>query len=157
MKSSSIASLTLTIIFYFTLSNFTIGQEWSAEQKEVWSSVEDYWAISSKGDVDGFLSYFHSSFTGWPTGSASPHSKADREKFIRHYMPKTTIPLYTITPESIWVKGNFAFVHYSYTEVEVDMEGKERSNSGRWTDILMKDGRRWVMVGDSGGQTSRDD
>ena len=157
MKTFSIASLTLTIIFCFTLSNFTIGQVWSTEQKEVWSSVEDYWAISSKGDVDGFLSYFHSSFSGWPTGSASPHSKTDREKFIRHYMPKTTTALYTITPEAIWVKGDFAFVHYSYTEVEVDMEGKEELNAGRWTDILTKDGNRWVMVGDSGGETSGND
>jgi ketosteroid isomerase-like protein len=145
------------MIFCFTLSSYTIAQEWSAQQKEVWSSVQDYWAISSKGDVDGFLSYFHSTFTGWPNGSAAPHNKTDREKYIRHYMPKTTTALYTITPESIWVKGNFAFVHYSYTQVEVDMEGKERSSAGRWTDILTKDGNRWVMVGDSGGETSRDD
>jgi len=157
MKNNLRISLALTIIFCFSLTGFTLSQEWSAEQQEVWSAVEDYWAVSSKGDVDGFLSYFHSTFSGWPTGSASPHSKADREKFIRHYLPKSTTALYTITPESIWVRGTFAFVHYSYTEVKVDMEGKERSNSGRWTDILMKDGRRWVMVGDSGGQTSRDD
>ena len=52
-------SLALTIIFCFTLTSFTFGQEWSSEQKEVWSSVEDYWALSSKGDLDGFLSYFH--------------------------------------------------------------------------------------------------
>jgi hypothetical protein len=126
------------MIFCFTLSSYTIAQEWSAQQKEVWSSVQDYWAISSNG-------------------SAAPHNKTDREKYIRHYMPKTTTALYTITPESIWVKGNFAFVHYSYTQVEVDMEGKERSSAGRWTDILTKDGNRWVMVGDSGGETSRDD
>ena len=150
-------SLALTIIFCFTLTSFTFGQEWSTEQKEVWSSVEEYWALSSKGDLDGFLSYFHSSFSGWPNGSAAPHNKTDREKFIRHYLPKTTTALYTITPEAIWVKGNFAFVHYSYTEVEVDMEGKEKLNTGRWTDILTKDGNRWVMVGDSGGETSGND
>ena len=72
-------------------------------------------------------------------------------------MPKSTTVLYTITPEAIWVKDNFAFVHYNYVEVEADMDGKERTNSGRWTDILMKGGNNWVMVGDSGGQTSKDD
>jgi ketosteroid isomerase-like protein len=149
--------ISLTILFCFALTSFTFAQEWSAEQKEVWSSVEDYWAISSKGDVDGFLSYFHSSFSGWPNGSAAPHNKTDREKFIRHYLPKTTTALYTVAPEAIWVKGDFAFVHYSYTEVEVDMEGKEKLNAGRWTDILMKDGNKWVMVGDSGGETSGND
>jgi ketosteroid isomerase-like protein len=157
MKTFSIISFTLTIIFCFALTSFTFGQVWSAEQKEVWSSVQDYWSLSSKGDVDGFLSYFHSSFSGWPNGSAAPHNKSDREKFIRHYLPKTTTALYTVAPEAIWVKGDFAFVHYSYTEVEVDMEGKEKLNAGRWTDILMKDGSKWVMVGDSGGQTSGND
>ena len=157
MKTISLISFILTIMFCFALTSFTFAQEWSDEQKEVWASVEDYWAISSKGDVDGFLSYFHSSFSGWPTGSAAPHNKTDRAKYIRHYMPKTTTALYTINPEAIWVKENFAFVHYSYTEVEMDMEGKERSNSGRWTDILFKDGNQWFMVGDSGGQTTRDD
>jgi ketosteroid isomerase-like protein len=157
MKNSWRISFTLTIIFCFSFTGFTLSQEWSAEQQEVWSAVEDYWAVSSKGDVDGFLSYFHSSFAGWGNNSVTSDNKAQREKFIRHFMPKSTTALYTITPEAIWVNGNFAFVHYNYTEVEVDMEGKERTSSGRWTDILMKDGRRWVMVGDSGGQTSRDD
>jgi ketosteroid isomerase-like protein len=68
-----------------------------------------------------------------------------------------TKPTGTVAPEAIWVKGDFAFVHYSYTEVEVDMEGKEKLNAGRWTDILMKDGNKWVMVGDSGGETSGND
>jgi ketosteroid isomerase-like protein len=157
MKNSWRISFTLTIIFCFSFTGFTLSQEWSAEQQEVWSAVEDYWAVSSKGDVDGFLSYFHSSFAGWGNNSVTSDNKAQREKFIRHFMPKSSTVLYTITPEAIWVNGNFAFVHYNYTEVEVDMEGKERTSSGRWTDILMKDGRRWVMVGDSGGQTSRDD
>ena len=147
-------SLALTIIICLALTSSTFGQEWSAEQKEVWSSVEDYWELSSKGDLDGFLSYFHSSFSGWANVSADPQNKTNREKVIRHFLPKTTTALYTITPQAIWVQANFAFVHYNYTEVEVDMEGKEQFNTGRWTDILMKDGNRWVMVGDSGGQTS---
>lgn len=147
-------SLALTIVIYFTLTSSILGQEWSAEQKEVWSSVEDYWELAAKGELDGFLSYFHSSFSGWANGSADPQNKTNREKVLRHFLPKSTTAFYTITPQTIWVQGNFAFVHYNYTEVEVDMEGKEQFNTGRWTDILMKDGDRWVMVGDSGGQTS---
>jgi hypothetical protein len=27
---------------------------------------------------------------------------------------------------------------------------------GRWTDILMKQGDKWVMIGDHGGRTSKE-
>ena len=67
-------------------------------------------------------------------------------------MAKNSTVLYTITPVSIWVKGEFAFVHYYFTQVEKDKEGKETMSGGRWTDILMKKGSKWVLVGDAGGR-----
>jgi len=63
--------------------------------------------------------------------------------------------LYTITPARIWVNGNFAYVHYYYSEVNEGADGKPMPESGRWTDILMKKGTKWVMVGDHGGKTSK--
>ena len=147
-------SAIIIAIFFSALISTSNAQEWSAEQKEVWASVEAYWDLSTKGDAEAFLSYFHDSFTGWVNNTDFPHNKADRETFIRYFFPKTSTAIYTITPAAIWVQGNFAFVHYFYTEVEVNQDGKEEFNSGRWTDILMKDGDRWVMVGDHGGETS---
>lgn len=52
--------------------------------------------------------------------------------------------------------GNIAFVHYYYDQVVKDAEGKEKSESGRWTDILMKQGDKWVMIGDHGGPSPND-
>ena len=34
-------------------------------QKDVWKSVEDYWALDAKGDLEGFMSYFDASYVGW--------------------------------------------------------------------------------------------
>ncbi len=50
--------------------------------------------------------------------------------------------------------GNVAIVHYYYSTLIKNVEGKERNRSGRWTDILMKQGDKWVLIGDSGGRTS---
>jgi len=47
-------------------------------------------------------------------------------------------------------------VHYYYTYLYKDVEGKQKTSQGRWTDILMKQGNKWVMIGDHGGQTSKD-
>ena len=56
----------------------------------------------------------------------------------------------------IWVKGNFAFVDYHYMEVTKDKDGKRDTEIGRWTDILIREGDRWVMIGDHGGRTNND-
>jgi ketosteroid isomerase-like protein len=142
----------LIIAFSLLLINSTFAQEWSSEQKDVWSSVEAYWSISSKGDVDGFLNYFDDSYTGWNNRAPVPNNKANVSKYIRWDMAKNSTVLYTITPVSIWVKGEFAFVHYYFSQVEKDKEGKETMSGGRWTDILMKKGSKWVLVGDAGGR-----
>jgi ketosteroid isomerase-like protein len=149
-------SVLTAFIAVFCLSNLILAQEWSKEQKEVWKSVQNYWDLAAKSDVEGFLSYFHDSFTGWNYGTNAPQNKADRAKMIEYSMQKNQTVLYTVTPASIWVKGNFAFVNYYYTELEKDSEGKEKWSSGRWTDILTKQGDKWVMIGDHGGQTSKD-
>jgi hypothetical protein len=38
-----------------------------------------------------------------------------------------------------------------YTQVVKDGEGKEKTQRGRWTDILVKQDGRWVLIGDHGG------
>ncbi len=63
--------------------------------------------------------------------------------------------LHTLTPVTIWVKGDFAYVNYFYAQLEKDKDGKEKPSSGKWTDILMKKNGKWVLVGDHGGRTSK--
>jgi hypothetical protein len=31
----------------------------------------------------------------------------------------------------------------------------EETSSGRWTDVLMKQGDKWVLIADRGGRTSK--
>ena len=131
------------------------AQQWSPEQLEVWKVVQTYTDLANKGDVEGFLSYFDESFLGWPYGSDAAHDKSARAAWIKYYLPLSTNLVSTITPEAIWVTDNFAFVHYYYSDVSKNSDGKVSSESGRWTDILMKKDGKWLMVGDHGGQTSK--
>jgi ketosteroid isomerase-like protein len=151
----------LKTIFFLAITFFVINsafaQEWSKEQKEVWSNVEAYWEVSAKGDVDGFLKYFDESYTGWNFQGSTPSNKANTSKYIRWDMSNNKNVLYTITPASIWVNGDFAYVHYYFTTVDKNKEGKETWRGGRWTDILMKKGSKWLLVGDAGGRTMPDD
>lgn len=130
------------------------AQEWSAEQKEVWKNVEAYWELWKAQDLEGFLSYAHKEFLGWSYDSPLPSDMASRMKWVKHYLPKTKIVLYEIRPVGIGVYGNVAIAHYYYDVLTKDSEGKDERDKGRWTDVLMKQGDKWVVIGDHGGSLS---
>jgi Domain of unknown function (DUF4440) len=129
------------------------AQQWSAEQKEVWAGVEAYWAVGMSDNPLDFINYFDDSYSGWNYEIETPHTKADAQKSINYWTKKGKVAYYSITPSKIWVNGNFAYVHYYYTEVDEGLDGKPITEHGRWTDILMKKGDKWMMVGDHGGKT----
>ena len=139
------------LIFFFALN--LSAQQWTEEQKEVWKGVETYWAAGMSDNPMDFLNYFDDSYYGWSYENGAPTTKADAQKSLSYWITKGKEVLYTITPARIWVNGNFAYVHYYYTQVSEGKDGKPLTERGRWTDILMKKDGKWVMVGDHGGKT----
>jgi hypothetical protein len=49
----------------------------------------------------------------------------------------------------IKVHGNVAVVHYYITAIEETSEGPTATKA-RWTDVLMNQGNKWVMIADNG-------
>ncbi len=149
-SNSLVITLCLTLFISVQLS----AQEWSDKQKEVWKNVEAYWALINKRDVEELMSYSHSDYSGWSINDALPRNKEQVRKGVTHRFPTRNTLLSEIKPVAIKIHGNVAIVHYYYSRLVKDVEGKERNSSGRWTDILMKQGDKWVLIGDSGGRTS---
>ncbi|MBA4385295.1 MAG: hypothetical protein C0410_11210 [Anaerolinea sp.] len=157
MKHFISISVVLAVLCFMLLSSTSLfAQEWSAAQKDVWKNVEAYWALFAQGDLEGFMAYLHPDYRGWDYPSAIPETKATAKKFLDYSMKTTKTLVYDITPVAIQIYGNVAFVHYYYTTIEKELESKAKTSSGRWTDILIKQGDKWVMIGDHGGQTSKD-
>ena len=144
----------IVFISGYLLSTNLQAQQWSAEQKEVWKSVEAYNELSANRDA-AFINYFDDSYRGWEYGSDMPETKESVKKFIANRDPNVKNLVYTITPTAIWVNGNFAYVHYYYTMLSENKDGKRDWEKGKWTDILMKKDGKWIMVGDHGGKTSK--
>jgi ketosteroid isomerase-like protein len=132
------------------------SQEWSAAQKEVWKNVEAYNALADAGNVEGFMAYVHNDYLGWNYQSALPMDKAAVRKFVEYDFKTSKTVLSNIKPAGIGIFGNVAYVHYCWMSVYKDAEGKEKWVSGRYTDILMKQGDKWVIIGDHGGRTSKE-
>jgi len=149
-KFIALSAIVIVLLLSFNLQ----AQQWSAEQKEVWKSVETYNELSVNRDK-GFISYFDESYRGWEYESDAPEGKEAVEKIISHRDPNFKILYSTLIPATIWVNGNFAYVHYYYTMLSESKDGKREWEKGRWTDILMKKDGKWIMVGDHGGKTSK--
>ena len=147
-------SLVITLCLTLFISVQLSAQEWSDKQKEVWKNLEARDDLANKGDVEGFLSYFHSDFSGWSINDALPRNKEQVRKRVTHRFPTGTTLLSDMQPVAIKIHGNVAIVHFYYSGLRKDVEGKERNISGRWTEILMKQGDKWVLIGNSGGRTS---
>jgi ketosteroid isomerase-like protein len=71
------------------------------------------------------------------------------------YMNSGEMLIHEIRPVEIFVRGNFAFTHYYYRYVVKDTKGEVKTESGRWTDIFLKEGGKWLCIGDHGGETSK--
>jgi ketosteroid isomerase-like protein len=145
-------NIIIVMLFFFGFGvSESRAQEWSAVQKEVWKNVNDYWALLAKGDVANFVTYFHTDYIGWDDNDAVPGNLEESKKMLNYFVAGTKFPFYSIQPLAIKVYGDFAFVHYIFSYVKEGADGKKSFEKGRWTDILMKQGNRWVMIGDHGG------
>jgi hypothetical protein len=149
-KFIGLSAIILVLIIAFS----TQAQEWSAEQKEVWAGVEKYWDVN-QSDPIAFLEYFDASYLGWGYENETPTTKNDVTKSYSYWTKKGKRQYYIITPAKIWVNGDFAYVHYYYTQVTESDKGKSNTERGRWTDILMKKSGKWMLVGDHGGEIKK--
>lgn len=150
-----LTQLYFALFVFLLLSGSSFAQQWSDAQKDVWAGVEKYWQVSSSGDAAGFMSYFDDSYMGWSNQSRVPMSKTNTSKWVTQDAKDNSTLVYSVTPLSIWVKGDFAYVHYTYETVEQNKEtNKKTPSAGTWTDILMKKDGKWILIGDHGGRTS---
>jgi len=149
MKFSKIFLAIFIALFLFNANSF--AQDWSNEQKEVWAGVEKYWEVNQNNPLD-FLQYFDESYLGWSYENEHPSTKNDAAKSFGYWSKKGKEQYHTLTPSRIWVNGDFAFVHYYFTQVMENSEGTPRTERGRWTDSLMKKNGKWMLVGDHGGE-----
>ena len=138
------------------LSSNSFAQQWTSEQKEVWQTEIKCWDALQSGNVDMFMKFFDDSYMDWDFQNTAPQNKTDVTKGLRDFLQNNSFAYYTLTPVTIWVNGDYAYAQYFYTIVTKNKQtGKENHGEGNWTDILLKKGGNWLLVGDRGGRTSK--
>lgn len=140
-------------IIIFTFTQNISAQQWTSEQQEVWKTVQTYNKYAENRDIQSYINSFDESYSGWGYDNDVPEGKKALVNSLDFWFNNSKIIYLTIIPATIWVKGDFAYVHYHFTTVRENKEGKSEWVKGRWTDILMKENGKWLIIGDHGGRT----
>lgn len=151
MKGFQTATASIVVCLILLAATSAIAKEWSKEQKEVLATVEAYSEMMMKRDVEGFLKYFHKDYCGWDFEIPVPYGIESLRKWVTFGFPRSEVLIYEIKPLKIIVFGEAAVIHYYFYYRVKDYEGKEKSYTDRWTDVLTKKDGKWLLIADHGG------
>ena len=124
------------------------GQEWNAEQQEVWAWEVACWETQ---DLESNMACFHEDFVGWGVESTSPSTKAERRPIFAQSFETTERVSTDLKPLAIKVNSDTAVLIYLATFVEKNKAtGEETTHVEQWTDVAVKDGGQWFWIADHG-------
>ena len=127
---------------FLLLSAQAFGQEWTAEQKEVWKAVETDIELFKKGDLEGILALRHDDVVIWWSNKPIPYDKELLEINYRSWFNYDKPVNWELNPLAIKVIGNVACVFYSYK-----FGGKIISGSSLTMETWIKQDNKWKKFG----------
>ena len=136
----SIYLLFCGLIVFWSFQVF--GQEWTAEQKEIWKVVEADYELFKQGDLEGILASRHDDVVLWWSNKSIPLDKELLKLNYKRWLDYDKPVKWELEPLAIQVIGNVGNVFYTYK-----YSGKILSDSGRAMITWIKQDNKWQMIG----------
>jgi hypothetical protein len=127
------------------------AQTWSPEQQEIWKLEELQWQMAKDEDLSWIDKMVHANLSYWEIGQAMPQNKASLTRWNKYNNSSSTVLEQELFPISLTITGNVAVAQYYY-RIARENEKKERETvTGRYTDVLLKEGGSWRFLAWAGG------
>lgn len=143
-KRSNMATVFITLFFCGIVifwGSHVIGQEWTAEQKEIWELVEADYELFKQGDLQGILASRHDDVVIWSGIHLFPMNKKALRNNYKNWFASDKPVNWELKPLDIKVSGNVASVFYEYK-----FSGKRFSGHGRSVLTWVKQNRKWLII-----------
>jgi hypothetical protein len=127
------------------------AQTWTPEQQELWKLEEKQWQMAKDKDLSWIETMVHANLSYWSSDSPVPQTKASLSRWNRYDNTNTTVLEQELFPHSITITGNVAVVNYHYQIARESYKKERETVRGRYTDVFVKDGGRWLFVAWTGG------
>lgn len=150
----NIRRLTLTALalaFAAVLGGAAAAQTWTPEQQELWKFEQQQWDMSMKKDDTWIVKMVHPNVSLWETGQPAPRNMASLAKWNRYNNTNSTVLEQELFPISIAITGNIAVVNYTYQTARENYKKDRETTTGRYMDVLVKDGGKWMFIAWAGG------
>ena len=93
----------------------------------------------------------HPNVSYWDADRPAPQNKASLSRWSRYTTANSTILEQEIIPISMTITGNVAVAQYRYVRARENYKKEREMVTGRYTDVLMKEGGRWLFLAWAGG------
>ncbi len=148
----SVRRLCLLVPFALAaLANVAAAQTWSPEQQEVWKLEDQQWKMAKEKDASWIDKMVHPNLSYWDVDQVAPQNRASLVRWNRYNSGNSTVLEQELSPISMTITGNIAVAQYRYTIARENYKKERETVSGRYTDVFMKDGGRWLFIAWAGG------
>ena len=149
----------LMLLGALSLASFPMiagAQTWTAEQQAIWELEEEQWQMSKDKDLTWVDKMVHPNISYWDVDQPGPQNRASLVRWNRYNSTASTVLEQELFPISVTITGNLAVAQYSYTVVREDYKKERVTVTGRYTDVLIREGGRWLFIAWAGGDDAED-
>lgn len=132
-------------------ASVAVAQTWTAEQAELWKLEQQQWQMSKDEDLTWIEKMVHPNLSYWDTGAPVPQNVASLTRWNRFNSANGAVLEQEIHPLSMTITGNVAVAQYGYQVVRENYKKDRETVWGHYTDVLVKEGGRWLFIAWSGG------
>jgi hypothetical protein len=112
--------------------------------------------MAAAKDLSWIDTMVHPNQRFWETGSPMPRDKASLKHWSRFESESGTVLQQELFPIAATVTGNVAVVQYHYTVVSENYKKERETETGHYTDVLIKENGRWMFLAWAGGEDKKD-
>jgi hypothetical protein len=133
------------------LAGGALADAGSTDQQEVWRVEQQQWAMAAAKDDSWIETLLHPNLHFWETGAPMPRDRASLKHWSRIGKENSTTLEQELFPISTTITGNVAVVQYRYMMARENYKKERETVTGHYTDILIKDGGKWLFIAWEGG------
>ena len=148
-KALRFVFVSITVVLLGASVGFS--QKWNKKQTEVWSVVEKSWSALQSGNSTVVMALIHESYQGWSDDQPLPLLKKQVSTIYEWMAANSKVQYYTLNLARIVVEKKVAVVHYYFDVISEFTENDEteiKTMSGKKTETYIKEGRKWLLLGD---------
>lgn len=144
-------SVSLLSLALAAFAGAAAAQTWSPDQQEIWRFEEQQWKMAKDKDLSWIDKMVHPNLSYWDVDRPAPQNKASLLRWNRFSNTNATVLEQELFPISVTITGNIAVVQYSYSIARENHKKDRETATGRYTDVLVKEGGRWLFLAWAGG------